>query len=153
MNVFEGSRRVGYAIYAVSALFFVFLAWNKEPHINFKTYEVFDLSTLVPVSGCVGPSKYVDVKYDGASVNAVVCTESDHSIDPLILPADEIKEVEERVKAQRWSDIKEAGLHLALSTALWFAFMKAVGWIVRGFMGVPAGQDHRPARSAAPTGK
>jgi hypothetical protein len=150
VNVFEGSRRVGYAIFAVGALLFATLILNKEPHINFKTYQVLDLSTLVSVSGCVGPSKYVDVKYDGASVNAVVCTESDHSIDPLILPPDEMKEVEERVNAQRWSDLKEAAMYLVLGTALWFAFMKAVGWIVRGFMGVPAGQDHRPARSAAP---
>lgn len=47
----------------------------------------------------------------------------------------------------RWTQaLKSAGMHLLgmlASLATFWAFTWAVGWIVRGFMGIPQGKDSK----------
>lgn len=56
-------------------------------------------------------------------------------------------EAVQRADAARWSSrieiLKNAGLCLVGGLAFWWAMTAAVGWVVRGFLGVPRGKDIR----------
>ncbi|MBI4005449.1 MAG: hypothetical protein HY356_02165 [Gammaproteobacteria bacterium] len=46
--------------------------------------------------------------------------------------------------SKRWGKIKENGLILIGGLAFFWGFVLATGWIVRGFLGIPMGQDRKP---------
>jgi len=44
---------------------------------------------------------------------------------------------------KRWEQVREGALWLVGGLAFLWGFTRATGWIVRGFMGIPKGQDRR----------
>jgi hypothetical protein len=58
--------------------------------------------------------------------------------------------LDEDAAAQRWAHVRQAlawhgGALVCLLMATW-----AIGWITRGFLGIPRGMDYPPARTALP---
>jgi hypothetical protein len=65
------------------------------------------------------------------------------------LPANDVKYLEEQITKARWRNAKEAAKYLAIGLAIWAAVVSVIGWIVRGFLGIPNGMDRRPEQPAA----
>lgn len=45
----------------------------------------------------------------------------------------------------RFENTKNAAMALGFGLAVWWAFVAGLGWVMRGFLGVPKGKDHREA--------
>ncbi len=56
---------------------------------------------------------------------------------------DELDSIEDAEKKWR-TDFAETMGYLVVSLAVFGAFVMAIGWIVRGFLGIPRGMDKRP---------
>jgi hypothetical protein len=65
-----------------------------------------------------------------------------------LLPRDEEELEREISKRYRDNWISSLG-YLAVGLAVFAVFVWAMGWVVRGFMGVPQGSDYRPKDDAA----
>lgn len=52
--------------------------------------------------------------------------------------------IDTKGRSERWGQIKDAGLWLIGGLFILWAFSFAVGWIVRGFAGIPSGYDSKP---------
>ena len=51
------------------------------------------------------------------------------------------------ISRRHWKSVEEGLLYLAIGLAIFGAFVSAVGWIVRGFLGIPRGMDRRPGEA------
>jgi hypothetical protein len=65
-------------------------------------------------------------------------------------PSDDEEVTKQISRAYRESLISGLG-YLAVGLALFAAFVWTTGWIVRGFLGIPRGQDHRPEQPEVAT--
>ena len=45
---------------------------------------------------------------------------------------------------QNPKEIGESSMYLVGGLALFWAFVWCVGWVMRGFLGIPSGEDKRP---------
>jgi hypothetical protein len=63
--------------------------------------------------------------------------------------ADDEKEYERQVTKARWENALSATKYLLIGLAIWAGLVSVVGWIVRGFLGIPNGKDRRPEEPAA----
>lgn len=61
------------------------------------------------------------------------------------LPADEGIKADRDFEAKRFKHWKNVATGLALFLLAFWTIVSAIGWIVRGFMGIPRGKDARPA--------
>jgi hypothetical protein len=52
---------------------------------------------------------------------------------------------EKEISWSYWINVKEGLLYLAIGLAIFGGFVWAIGWIVRGFLGIPRGMDRRPS--------
>ena len=52
--------------------------------------------------------------------------------------------IDGKVWSARWKGIKEGSLWIIGGVAFLYIFSWCVGWIVRGFAGIPVGQDRNP---------
>ena len=59
-----------------------------------------------------------------------------------LTPEDE-EWVDKKWSSERWKEMLEGGFWLIGGLAAFFIFVWTIGWIVRGFLGIPRGQDHR----------
>lgn len=64
------------------------------------------------------------------------------------LPQADIDWIEKEISTQYWKNWKEGIGYLGLGLGVFAGFVWAVGWIVRGFMGIPRGMDRKPSNSA-----
>jgi hypothetical protein len=60
-----------------------------------------------------------------------------------IPPVDEIA-MEKEMSQRYWGDVKDNITYLIVGLGVFGAFVWAIGWIVRGFLGIPRGMDMRP---------
>ncbi|PUE12246.1 hypothetical protein [Limnohabitans sp. T6-20] len=52
--------------------------------------------------------------------------------------------IDRKGNSRWWSQVKEGATIMIFGLVFLFALVHAVGWIVRGFMGIPKGQDSKP---------
>lgn len=64
----------------------------------------------------------------------------------ILAPRDE-EFAEKEFSRRYWREIKEGIGYLAIGLAIFGGFVWAVGWIVRGFVGIPRGMDKRPSEA------
>lgn len=64
------------------------------------------------------------------------------------LPAQDNDWIEKEISARYWKNWMEGLGYLAIGLAVFAGFVSAVGWIARGFMGIPRGMDRRPSSEA-----
>ena len=57
---------------------------------------------------------------------------------------DEQAALAREVSRRWWQNAREAVKYLAVGLTLWGICVAVVGWIVRGFLGIPRGMDRRP---------
>ena len=62
----------------------------------------------------------------------------------FVIPEQDNRWIEDKASDLYWGKWKESILGLVLGLAIYSAFVWAVGWIVRGFMGIPYGMDKKP---------
>lgn len=65
------------------------------------------------------------------------------TINAFVIPAEDEEWIEKRRWSAIWRDVWAATLILLAGLAGLWAFTWAVGWILRGFMGIPRGADSR----------
>lgn len=149
MNVFEGSRRIATVIACAGVLISAVVTYNKTPYVHFKSYLVAPDYKLKEVADCMGgPTQTLKVPHEGATVYVTLCT---GLLTPsaVSLPKKDAEELDKAVAARRWADIKESIGYTGLSLMAWLAFTNILGWIVRGFLGIPSGMDSRPQEAAS----
>ena len=73
------------------------------------------------------------------------------TLETFVIPVEDQDWIETQWKTERWKDIREATLGLIGGLAFFWSFTWIVGWIVRGFMGIPRGKDHRENSANTPT--
>lgn len=64
------------------------------------------------------------------------------------LPVQDNDWIEKEISTQYWKNWKEGLGYLGIGLAIFAGFVWVVGWIVRGFMGIPHGMDRKPSREA-----
>ena len=63
--------------------------------------------------------------------------------------ADDEKEYARQATKARWENALSSAKYLLIGLAIWAGLVSVVGWIVRGFLGIPNGMDRRPEEPAA----
>jgi hypothetical protein len=142
MNIFEGSRRALYAITALTIVFTIWVAWQHEPYIEAGLYQVVSSGNAVPVSTCPSPAGYrVNAGISRAEVMLTLCGDEDSRGVRLEKP--ELARLEGIVASERIEKSKGFGSQVVVTlVGLWMVSW-TIGWIARGFAGIPRGQDKK----------
>lgn len=98
-----------------------------------------DGSVLIPFRKSADGTVWGDLKYSQSVTAYTRLAKTSFEI-----PAIDEKWVAERVWPARWNKIKEASTAIFGGVFAVWVFTLVAGWIVRGFFGIPAGQDSKP---------
>jgi len=63
----------------------------------------------------------------------------------FVLPAEDNEWLEKEISRRYWDNWKGSLRYLGIGLAIFAGFVWAVGWITRGFMGIPHGMDKKPS--------
>lgn len=141
MNIFEGARRIAKIIGVGIILAIVAAAWSHEPYVE-RYYEPLSDGSLSRVSSCEGVSQNrVPVEIPHAYVSVVICSSEEGR--PVNLPLAERAGLVDETDEKRRDHAFSAASYGALGLAFYWLAVVAIGWVVRGFMSIPAGQDYR----------
>lgn len=156
-NIFAGARRLALVSWCVVLLLGVYVSEADSPYL-----ARMDRS-LSPESGCLSPAQVVteqiqtpnghtailSVCYDLATnrFNDVLA----RSILRTLADTVDLRALDQEAAAQRWDRRRESGLFVLAASAALFAATSAIGWVVRGFLGIPRGMDRRPPDRDPPT--
>lgn len=101
--------------------------------------EVLARSTIKQINLLTGETHYAaDTKHSENVTRAMQVLEQKFQF-----PKGEAAFVEQLVKDKRYDVYKQAGLGIAVGLVVWFVFVFGMGWIVRGFAGIPMGKDSK----------
>ena len=64
------------------------------------------------------------------------------------LPSQDDHWANKELSRQRWKTVREAVIYWALGLAAFWLVVWAIGWVIRGFAGIPLGKDERASRVA-----
>jgi hypothetical protein len=82
--------------------------------------------------------------WGAASFSSEVATYRQQLERRFALPARDEIELEQEVSRRFKADLLSGLGYLAIGLFVFAAIVWAIGWVVRGFMGIPLGRDHRP---------
>lgn len=142
MNIFEGARRISKIIAVLATAGTVAAAMLYKPYLS-SDYVYDPDKYLKPVGSC----NYEDQRYHPKVVGLpnVSITVCGYSTGPseVELAEDEFNSLSYEVTEKKAAYFKDkAGWLLAFLGVGW-ALTWAIGWIVRGFMGIPSRQDYK----------
>lgn len=66
----------------------------------------------------------------------------------FVLLAEDNEWVEKEISRRYWDNWKESLRNLGIGLAIFAIFVWSIGWITRGFMGIPQGMDRKPSNEA-----
>jgi hypothetical protein len=66
----------------------------------------------------------------------------------FVLPAEDNAWLKEEKSRRYWDNWKESLRNLGIGLSVFAGFVWAIGWIMRGFMGIPRGMDKKPRSDA-----
>ena len=141
INIFEGARRVGYVLLALGVTLFSYALYDKTPYVDGGNFELVKEKGLRKTTICPSVHTRVKVSHPTASVYIDVCESIE--VYEIGLPEEDMIDINAAVDAQRLSDLKSGARNIVIGALAWIAFMKVLGWIVRGFLGIPSGQDRK----------
>jgi hypothetical protein len=142
MNIFEGARRIAKIFYALILLVGLSLAFGTDPYLS-RYYYFDDKFDLISTENC-GPLQWtvakVENRPDWASIS--VCGGEGGPATVQLNDA-ELKKLDDAISEKRFNHFARliAGTLAFLVGAL--VLVWCIGWIVRGFMGIPRGQDKK----------
>ncbi len=105
--------------------------------------KVINYFVKLTVSPDVNTSQYLASEPSSHEVTEY----TERTINTFVIPQADGKQIDARWWSKRWEGIREVTINLLAGLALLFAFTWAVGWILRGFMGIPRGLDKKPSDS------
>ncbi len=85
-----------------------------------------------------------DMIWGAATYSSEVSAYEEELKARFVLPTEDIDWVEEEKSRRYWANWKESLRNLGIGLAIFAGFVWAIGWIVRGFMGIPHGLDRKP---------
>ena len=142
MNIFEGSRRILYAVTAVAILLPAWEAWSYEPFIEAGTYQVMSSGDAVAINNCPNnDASRVNAGIRGAEVIVLLC--GDGHPREVRLDKLEVARLKGEIASARIEQSKGLALEVAIGLASLWIISLGAGWIVRGFMGIPRGADKK----------
>ncbi len=121
---------------------------------NFATSKGTNINVslcFAAVSGFEGGKKLVPYKMDtktgviwGAhKYSTEVSTYKKELAATFQLPPKDYETLDKKANSKWWTDVKDLMLMLFGGLLCIYAFTFAVGWVVRGFMGIPRGSDSK----------
>lgn len=164
INIFAGARRVALLLASGIVGGTVFLVWTERPYLQQNVF-VDDPNPYMPLVKREGSCSYFDGWHSafetvqspaGYSISVTVCARSEalaksrtSDITARLFTADELAEMD-RLGAQQVLDgRKDLVLGGIVALAAFFGITWSIGWVVRGFLGIPRGMDHRPDYDSA----
>ena len=114
---------------------------SREASITlcFEAITLKSGTKLIPYSSG-NPPKYFGSEYPyGAEIDDYVKA---RAAQFAVSPDDEAK-IESQFRAKQWGQWKDAALTAGGGWLALYLFTALMGWIVRGFMGIPGGKDSR----------
>ncbi|WP_168847494.1 hypothetical protein [Sphingomonas sp. S2M10] len=113
-----------------------------DVELCFRSSKAEDGRSLVPFAAADKDNWYVDEPYSSA-----VSAYTEKRKQSFAFPPTLEKEASSSVKAQWWHDFWHQFKAFALSVLIGVGILQAlswvIGWIVRGFLGIPAGKDRK----------
>jgi len=140
MNIFEGARRILYAATAVAAVAAIWAAATHEPYIEAGRFTVMPSGEAKSVRNCPNDSmQRVNAGVENATVIITLCDEGTPR-EVTLSPVD-LAKIKDEISDDRMSAAGRLVSEFAMGiAALWIASV-LLGWILRGFMGIPRGMD------------
>ena len=133
INIFEGARRVSLLVGACWVLGCIVYAVTNRPEP--KSWEILPIvKQEVPTQ-----NSYPSMS-DEELMTAYQKAKNSKRVPDWDLP-DDLKE-KANSSEQHWKNVSAT---LFAGLAVGWALVAAIGWIVRGFMGIPRSKDARPA--------
>lgn len=186
MNIFEGARRIAFAVFVLWSIGVVLFTLFDRPYVAVM-YEVLhhgappalgtgcrseDASEYVGarptpsgkdvfVTLCFRASKFDDGRmlvpykseaatYWGLPAYSTEVSNYAKSVaSEFAIPQSDDESLNTRYWEARWEQIKSGGQIFGGGLVVIWVITAGIGWIARGFMGIPAGQDRRPTTSNA----
>lgn len=141
MNIFEGSRRIAKVVALLATVLAAVLMITTDPYI--EIHYGLKQGNLQLVDACVaGKSTYTRVTAANLDVYAVLCG-IENGPSEIGLPEEDAEKVRAIVSDRKMEYYAKAvGITIVSLGVYWLAIL-AIGWIVRGFLGIPRGQDCR----------
>jgi hypothetical protein len=148
MNIFEGCRRIAFIIGLLGVVISLTSLYGQKPYVEYKSFVAIPNQLLTEVSNCPDDVKS-RVKIlraeDDANAYTWLCTAN--PTDFVMLPKGQDEGLEQTISNQRWKDRGVLLGQILAGVMLWYGFVWVVGWIARGFLGIPRGQDYRVGRT------
>jgi hypothetical protein len=144
MNVFEGARRLAAAIAAVCFLGVIAFNWSYKPYLEMH-YTWGANGDPKHILGCSGLPEYrARVLSDDLNMSAIFCGSSGGQ-DEVVLPPAELKLATEVASDMKFAHTKTVYGYTTLALLVYWLVVIGIGWIVRGFFGIPQGRDRKLA--------
>lgn len=145
MNIFEGARRVLCVFAGLIFIGFTVSIFANTPYVEFRHYTILPGYKLQQVLGCSGGNEQrAHVENERAYVIALLCT--DVPFDKITLPISEAAALEDAITSEQWRYARQQFGFATVTIIISWLLAYAIGWIVRGFLGIPRGQDYRIAQ-------
>ena len=99
----------------------------------------------IRAGNATSPTKFESYYRANKSSTPEVTEYTKRTINAFVIPRADEKHVGKQWWSKRWDGIRDATFNLAIGLGILFTFTWAVGWIMRGFMGIPRGLDKKPS--------
>ena len=149
MNIFEGTRRIVILITIVSAA--VFLGYSisngSDPlKRSMSPEEWMAAEDKTTTSASISPEKPKVVRERPIKSTRTVVSEEPITRSWSDVPGEALSNIpaDEQWWSGKWENIWEGALILITGLTVLWVLSWVIGWIVRGFLGIPMGQDRKP---------
>jgi len=144
MNIFEGARRISKIIYALALVVGLLLINASNPYIS-RYYVLQENQQLKQVDDC-GSEAWFDARVEGRPSWATVSVCGwGKGPDSVELNAWELEKLDDAIYLARVEKYGEILFGTFASIVGLYILFRCIGWIVRGFLGIPTGHDYRIA--------
>ena len=139
VNIFEGARRIAKIITGLILLTGVLLLLNVEPHF-YRQYGLLEGQPILVDTCGSGPSYEARVEGRPRWASVYICG-SNYGPDTITLNDAELVALDDAISSARIERYGEIVMGTIIAVAIFAAFTWGTGWVVRGFMSIPRGQD------------
>jgi len=139
VNIFEGARRIAKIITGLIVLTGAILLFNVEPHF-YRQYGMFEGQPILVDTCGSGPRYEARVEGRPQWASVYVCG-SEYGPETIKLGDSELVALDDAIYSARIESYGGIIIGTIISAAIFSAFTWCAGWVMRGFMGIPRGQD------------